>query len=103
MALSTIDRVREAEKAADSKQLEAEQTALRIEEESKRKADELIAEAKKKAEDFDRAACDEAQKLARETVEARRAEALGKADALTEKTLKLKQNVINKLIIETLV
>ena len=102
MALSTIDRVREAELAAVDRQTEAESEALRIAEDAQRRADELIAQAKKKADDFDRAACGEANKRAKELVSSRGEQARAKADALTDKTLKLKQNVINKLILETL-
>lgn len=103
MAVSTIDRVREAELKADEMIDAAEREAARLEADAQVKAEEIIKAAKAKADAFDKAACDEAKLRAAEIVKARGDEARLQADALTDKTLKLKQNVINKLIEETLI
>lgn len=103
MAVSTIDRVREAELKANERHQAAELKAEQLLSDAEQKAKELVAQANQQALDFDRKASQEAQLRADEIVKARKAQALQEAQALTEKTLKLKQNVINKLIRETLV
>ncbi|MBQ3266255.1 MAG: hypothetical protein IJH07_10820 [Ruminococcus sp.] len=102
MALSTIDRVREAEKKANERQAAAEAEAEQIVGDAQQHALELIDTAKKKAEDLDSRAAAEAQSRCDEMIRDRRAKAEENAATLTEKTVKLKQNVINKLIEETL-
>lgn len=102
MALSTIDRVREAETKANERQDAAESEAARIVAEAKQNADGLIENAKKQAADFENKAAVEAQSRADDIVQKRKAAAEDEAAALSEKTLKLKQKVIDKLIIETL-
>ena len=102
MAVSTIDRVREAELKANQRQDDAELEAERLIDEANARAQEIIAQAKQKAADFDSKAAAEAQSRADEIVRQRRAKAEEEAAALSDKTLKLKQNVINKLIVETL-
>ena len=103
MAVSTIDRVRAAELEAYDMQNEAEQKAEQLLTDAQRRADEIIADAKKRVDAADKAACGEADAKAASMVSERREAAQTRADALEEKTLKLKQNVINKLIEETLV
>ena len=102
MALSTIDRVREAERKANERQAAAELEAERILTEARQRAEELVGEAKEKADELDSKAAAQAQSLCDDMIRGRRAKAEEKAAALTEKTLKLRQNVINKLIEETL-
>lgn len=102
MAVSTIDRVREAEQKANEKQNAAELEAEQMIENAKQRAQQMIADAKKKADDFDHKAAVEAQSRADEIIRDGRAKAQAQAQALSEKTLKQKQNVINKLIQETL-
>lgn len=103
MAVSTIDRVREAELKANEMQEAADLKAEQLLSDAEIRAKELIDQAHQKADDFDRKASQEAQTLANEIVRRRKEQALKDAEALTEKTLKLKQNVINMLIQETLV
>lgn len=103
MAVSTIDRVREAELKANEARDEAELKAREIVSNAEAEADRIVAQAKAQAVDLDKRACDEAKQRADVIVRERREQAQAEAQALTEKTLKLKQNVINKLIRETLV
>lgn len=102
MAVSTIDRVREAEQKANDKQNAAELEAEQIIADAKQRAQQMIDDAKKKAADFDSKAAVEAQSRADEMVRTRKAQAQQDAQALSKKTLSQKQNVINKLILETL-
>ena len=102
MAVSTIDRVREAEQKANEKQNAAELEAEQMIEDAKLRAEQMIEDAKKKATDFDHKAAVEAQSRADEIIRDRKEKAEQEAKALSEKTLKQKQNVINKLIQETL-
>ena len=102
MALSTIDRVREAEVKSNERLNKAESDAEQIVLEANQTAAQLIENAKKHAADFDARAAVEAQSRADEIVQKRKAEAEESAAALTDKTLKLKQKVIDKLIMETL-
>ena len=102
MALSTIDRVREAEQKANEKQNAAELEAEQMIEDARLRAEQMIEDAKKKANDFDHKAAVDAQSRADEIIRDRKAKAEQEAQALSEKTLKQKQNVINKLIQETL-
>lgn len=102
MAVSTIDRVREAELKANEKQDAAELKAQQIVAQAEKHASEMIEQAMQKADAFDQKATEEAKLRAAEIVKDRKAKAESNAAALTEKTMKLKQNVINKLILETL-
>ena len=102
MAVSTIDRVREAEQKANEKQSAAELEAEQIIADAKNRAQQIIEDAKKKADELDRKAAAEAQSRADEIIRDRKAKAEAEAQALSDKTLKQKQNVINKLIQETL-
>ena len=102
MAVSTIDRVRAAETKANEDLISAEEKAEQIKAEADQKAEKLIADAQEKAAAFDDRAVTEARSRAADIVSARRAEAEKTAEALTEKTMKLRQNVINLLIRETL-
>ena len=102
MALSTIDRVREAEQKSNDRLTQAEAEAERIVTEAQQNAAQLIEKAKQQAADFENKAAVEAQSRAADIVQQRKSAALEEADALSEKTLKLKQKVIDKLIIETL-
>lgn len=102
MAVSTIDRVREAEQKANAMQDEAEAKAAQIIADAEERAKSLTDAAKQKAEEFDRRAEEEAKARADAIAAARREKAQEEAAALTEKTVKLRQNVINKLIQETL-
>ena len=102
MAVSTIDRVREAELKANEKQDAAELKAQQIVAQAEKHASEMIEQAMQKADAFDPKATEEAKLRAAEIVKDRKAKAESNAAALTEKTMKLKQNVINKLILETL-
>jgi vacuolar-type H+-ATPase subunit H len=102
MAVSTIDRVREAEQKANEKQSAAELEAEQIIADAKNRAQQIIEDAKKKADDFDHKAAVESQSRADEIIRDRKAKAEADAQALSDKTLKQKQNVINKLIQETL-
>lgn len=102
MAVSTIDRVREAEQKANEKQNAAELEAEQMIEDAKLRAEQMIEDAKKKADDFNHRAAVEAQSRADEIIRDRKEKAEQEAKALSEKTLKQKQNVINKLIQETL-
>ncbi len=102
MALSTIDRVKAAELAANEAREKAEQDAEAILEHASKVADEIIAQAKANAAENDRLQATAAQAKADEQILSRRLKAQEEADALREKTMKLRQNVINKLIQETL-
>lgn len=102
MALSTIDRVKAAEIAANEARDSAELEAKSILDQAQASADAVIAEAKAKAEADDNAQASLAKAKAEEQIQARRLKAQADADALREKTMKLRQNVINKLILETL-
>lgn len=102
MAVSTIDRVREAEQKANEQQNAAELEAEQIVSDAVQRAKQMIDDAKKKAADFDNKAAVEAQSRADEMIRSRKEQAQQDAQALSDKTLKLKQNVINKLIQETL-
>lgn len=102
MAVSTIDRVRAAELKANEKQDAAELKARQIVSDAEAQADEMIAQAKQKADAFDQKATEEAKLRAAQIVKDRKAKAETDAAALTQKTMKLRQNVINKLILETL-
>ena len=103
MALSTIDRVKAAEIAANEAREKAELESASIIEDAKRKADAVIAEAKANVELDDQQQAAIAKKKADELIAARRKAAQEEADALRVKTMQLRQNVINKLILETLV
>ena len=102
MAVSIIDRVREAEKKANEQQNDADLKAEQIIADAKDRAEKMIEDAKHKADDFDSKAAVEAKSRADEMIASRKEQAQLEAQALSEKTLKLKQNVINKLILETL-
>lgn len=69
---------------------------------AEQRANRIIEAAKQKAEELDQKALTEAQSRADEIIRSRREQAQQQAQALSDKTLKLKQNVINKLIQETL-
>lgn len=88
---------------ANDRQDKAQAQAEQIVADAKQKAADLIENAKQQAADFDKRAAVEAQTRANDIVEKRRAQAKEEAAALSEKTLKLKQKVIDKLIMETLV
>ncbi len=103
MALSTIDRVKAAEIAANDAREKAELEAQRIIDDARAEADAIVAAAKEKADFEDKEQAALAQARADELIMARRMKAQENADALREKTMKLRQNVINKLIQETLV
>ena len=103
MAASTIDRVREAELKANEARDAAEMKAEQIVADARRQAEELLDAARKSAAELDARAVAEAKIRADAMVGERKADAEERARALTEKTLKLKQNVINKLVRETLV
>ena len=103
MALSTIDRVREAEIKANDRQDKVQAQAEQIVADAKHQAADLIGKAKQQAADFDKRAAAEAQSRANDMIKQRRAHAEEAAATLFEKTLKLKQKVIDKLIMETLV
>ena len=102
MAVSTIDRVREAEQKANEKQNAVELEAEQIVADAENRALQMIEDAEKKADEFDRKAAVEAQSRADGIIRDRKAKAEAEAHTLSEKTLKQKQNVINKLIQETL-
>lgn len=102
MALSTIDRVKTAELAAAEARENAEAEARRILDEAQSDADVIIARAKEKADAEEKEQASLAQAKADELIVARRLKAKEESDALREKTMKLRQNVINKLIMETL-
>ena len=102
MALSTIDRVKAAELAANEAREKAEQDAEAILAHASKVADEMIAQAKANAAEDDRMQATAVQAKADEQILSRRSKAQEEADALREKTMKLRQNVINKLIQETL-
>lgn len=102
MALSTIDRVKAAELAANEAREKAELEAERILDDAHKAAEAMIAEAKVNADADEQLQANAAQAKADELILARRLKAQEEADALREKTMKLRQNVINKLIQETL-
>lgn len=102
MALSTIDRVKAAELAANEARENAALEAKRILDDAQAQADALIADAKAKAAENENAQAAQAQAKADTLVKERREKAQQEADALRDKTMKLRQNVINKLIQETL-
>lgn len=102
MALSTIDRVKAAELEANEAREKAELKAQAILDEARRKADAIIADAKLKADEDEQQQSATARAKADELIASRRLKAQEDADALREKTMKLRQNVINKLIQETL-
>ena len=103
MAMHTIDRVREAEQKADAAREEAELNAERIVDSATQKAQSMIAQARADAEARDKAVTGLAKSKADELVAQRADKASAEAAALREKTMNLKQNIINKLIEETLV
>lgn len=103
MALSTIDRVKAAELAANEARENAALEAKRIVDESRTLADKTIADARAKALEYENVQAAQAQAKADTLVNERREKAQEEADALRDKTMKLRQNVINKLIQETLI
>ena len=103
MAMQAINRVREAELRATQEQDAAELKAQQIIEEAAADAARTVAEAKERAAHREGAAAAEAKAMADAIVMSRRKGAEMDAAALREKTMNLKQNVINKLIEETLV
>ena len=103
MAMHTIDRVREAEQKATQARLDAEAKAQAIVDNAGKEAEQIIARAKTDAAQRYAEASDLAKKKADELVASRREKAQAEADALREKTISLRQNIINKLIEETLV
>lgn len=102
MALSTIDRVKAAEIAANEARDKAELESKSIIDDAQKAADAVVAEAKAKAQNDGNAQAELAKAKADEKILTRRIKAQTDADALREKTMKLRQNVINKLILETL-
>ena len=102
MAMSTIDRVKAAEIAANEARDNAELQAKAILDEAQKNADSLIADAKAQAAVDENAQAAQAQSKADALIAERRSKAQESADALRDKTMKLRQNVINKLIEETL-
>ena len=103
MAMHTIDRVREAEQAAAKKREEAELQAQTIVEDAHKEADTILLSAREAAAEQEKNATDEARCKADEVVRKAREQALISAAALKEKIMSLRQNIINKLIEETLV
>ena len=102
MAMATIDRVREAERKAAQQQDEAELRAEQIVADAHAKAKKIVADAQASvsADVLHRMA--EARAQAQQKLRARREEAEADADALKQKTMKLRQNIINQLIRESL-
>ena len=103
MAKHTIDRVRDAEIKANEARDAAELSAHRIVEDAGAEAARMIAAAKLEAAGRESSATDLAKSKAAELIAQRKEAAERSADALREKTMNLKQNIINKLIEETLV
>ena len=103
MAMQAINQVREAELKASEAQDSAALKAQQIIDEAKRAAEQIVKEAKENAARREKAAADEAKAKADAIVMSRRKGAEMDAAALREKTMNLRQNIINKLIEETLV
>ena len=103
MALSTIDRVKAAEIAASEARDKAELQAQAILDDANAKAEAIVKEAQMQADAEEKAQASAAQASAEKKILERRLKAQENADALRDKTMKLRQNVINKLIQETLV
>ena len=103
MAMRTIDRVREAELKANADRQSAESKAQSIIDEARKKGEDIVAQAKADAEALMHSVEEASTVKANELIAERRRAAQESADALREKTLSLKQNVINKLVEETLV
>jgi vacuolar-type H+-ATPase subunit H len=103
MAMHTIDRVREAEQKATQSRLEAEAKAQEIVDNAHKEAEQIVARAKAESSRRLAEASDLAKQKAASLVASHREKARAEADALREKTMSLRQNVINKLIEETLV
>lgn len=103
MAMHTIDRVREAELAAAARRDEAELRAHSIVEDAHKEAELILSSARDAAAQQEKKVTDIARRKADEVVLASREQAMTAAAALKEKTMSLRQNIINKLIEETLV
>ena len=102
MAMHTIDRVREAELKANADREAAEAEAQSIIDRAQRESESIIAQAQEAAASMMCAVTKAASEKSEELVAERRRAALEEAEALKEKTVSLKQNVINKLIEESL-
>ena len=103
MAMQAIEKVRDAELKATAAQDSADQQAHEIIEAAHRDADRIVADAKAKAAQRESAVLAEARAKADEMIARRREAAERDAAALREKTMSLRQNIINKLVEETLV
>lgn len=103
MAMQVIDRVREAELKASEAQDSAARRAQEMVEAARAAAKKTVADAKSGAAERESAAEASARAVADATVEKRRQSAQLEAAALREKTMNLRQNIINKLVEETLV
>lgn len=103
MAMQAIDKVREAELKASAAQDSAAQQAHAVIESAQAEAKRIVDNAKAKAAERERAVTAEAKSKADELILKRRQSAELEAAALREKTMNLRQNIINKLVEETLV
>lgn len=103
MAMHTIDRVREAETNAMQARLKAEAQARDVLDSANAEVERILAGAKAEMEKERFDALKKAKQLSDELISARREKAQAEADALRDKTMRLRQNIINQLIEETLV
>lgn len=103
MAMQAINQIREAERKSSEAQGSAERRAKQIVDDAVSSAGEIVAEAKDRASKRESAAAAEAKAKADAIVMSRRRSAEMDAAALREKIMSHRQNIINKLIEETLV